>query len=139
MIELKRKIDASLRYEVECEFNKRIENLEDDHFENVKLKIMRRLELIKNAHEPQLRELYLHTKVLYSLLLMENAVLIENMKDYHKKIAAYLSHFADPLGVIPDHSMGDGYLDDCVMVNLCIKKLPKKARDKIDKLLSVAK
>ncbi len=139
MIDLKQRISANLRLEIKEEYAARCDGLTQDHVDQLKTKFLRKSALIKNSEQDWVRSLYLHIKVLYSILIMDKVYYLDDMQSHHIRIASALSYFIDPMGVIPDHSMGDGFFDDALVINMCINNLPRVQKERIERLLSMAK
>lgn len=46
-----------------------------------------------------------------------------------KEIISALFYVVNPFDIIPDHTPGTGYFDDCYVVNLCLKKIKRSSPD----------
>ncbi len=139
MIQLNQRISASLRQSVKDEFENRLNAVDQDVMDGVKKKIFKKVKIIANSHQAYVRDLALHIKVLYSMLIIDKKSTVESLEAFHKRIVATLDYFIDNQDIIPDHLPGEGFLDDALIVNLCINGFPTAQKTRFEKYYQVAR
>ena len=135
MIKINTRISSRLREDVHSELLKHVEEISQQRIEYIKARIARRMKVISASRQILVRSLHDHIKALYLFLASDGGFDVDNLTEHHCLIWGGMSYFIDPVGVIPDHAIGDGYLDDAIMVNAILQKLPKSYRNRVESFL----
>ncbi len=138
MIKLKRNINKKLRTEVEEDYKKRLSNFTNKEYDKILSTTTKHLECINNSNQQWINELYIHIKIMFAMVLIDKSR-FEDMDSDMKKICIALDYFIDHDDIIPDHVIGDGFLDDAIFTNLVISKLSKRRRELMDKMITFVK
>jgi len=141
MINIRETIPRGLREQVTSEFKKRLSDLSDSEISEVEQKVFKKMQLISNSHQSWVRDVALHVRVLYVMIkldIVDSIESIENMEKFQLTIYTALHYFIDDFDLIPDHSLHDGFLDDALMINHCINRLPKAQKERFEKFYKAA-
>ena len=137
MIDLKQRIPKQLRDQTNAEFEERIKNVSQNDLDNLKTEVPRKIKIISNSQQAYVQELGMHVSILYSMLKLDKIESIEGLQNYQLRIIAAINYFIDDFDIIPDHSLHDGFVDDALVVNQCLKQLPKAQKIKFEQYYSM--
>jgi uncharacterized membrane protein YkvA (DUF1232 family) len=139
VINLPKRIDSDLDAEIRRNYSQKCHELTQEDVNQFSGKLLRRIRMLEKSNQDLMQDLGIAAKVFYSVLLLDKKFDLADMDDHHRKLAAALSYFLDPMGVIPDHSISDGFLDDAILFNHCVRSLKKNSRDRVLEYFSIAK
>jgi len=137
MLTLPKKVDKDTLHDIENRFDKIFCNLDQNKISDVKTNARGRIKSLKNARSSWLVNLAIYSEAMYTILedpLDQDGSIF--LKDEKYMIAA-LYYLIDIDDVIPDHVLGDGYLDDAHVINLCLKKISRDYRNRIYKHVEI--
>ncbi|SMN00675.1 hypothetical protein SPONL_1509 [uncultured Candidatus Thioglobus sp.] len=129
MIEIKEKIPQGLKGEIKVALDKRLGEVSQKDIQKVNSEIEAKTLLISKSHQFWERKIAVYAEALFKIVETGEATMIEEMEPFQLLIYATLNYFVDDFDLIPDYIMQDGYVDDALMINLCVKRLPKEQKN----------
>ena len=111
-----------------------IEEMGEDEFKYIINKIDDKLIITCNSQTQWVAELSKYYEALWLALKAQIEGLVDLSPIGIKYISAALFYFINPFDIIPDYTPGIGYIDDLLVLSLCINKLSVNDRREIDRL-----
>lgn len=133
-IALNKRIPATLRSEIKQYYLASIDECSDEEIEYVNKKFRRTIERLERSSNPLEQELARFSYTLHELLLDE---LQTGFEEHHRYIIAALFYLCNPFDVIPDFNVQDGYLDDAIVINLCMSELKIRSKNSYLQLIEI--
>ena len=123
-IELRTSVTTALRKEIKAHYFNAVAECGNEEIEYINLKIERVVKRLERSSSALEKDLAAYSCALYDLIIEETKF---GFEEYHKDIVAALFYLCNPYDVIPDFNTQDGYLDDAIVVNICINEIRAKS------------
>ena len=132
------KLDNRVRSIIEKVFFESIKYMEKEECEYVYSRINKKVKATARAKAAWIVQLSEFYSVLFKACEQHNkkSLLSDNA---HNLICAALLYFIDPFDIIPDHTLGTGYVDDFYVLQLCLGKIKRKDADILNELFKKIK
>lgn len=128
MISIPIKLAPDLKKKIRQSYKDAIDDTSGDEVDYVKNKIDRVLNRLAKTHSKWMRELYAHAFAMRKCCatrLLDAEVERCDLNHSDKRIVAALFYLCNPYDIIPDHIPGEGYVDDAIVLNTCLKDLKR--------------
>lgn len=135
MIKIPGNLDSVIKDKVSKSYNETIKTCGDSEFQYVLKKFptfAKRLSKSRGHKKSLIRV----SKVFYNACYEGFQSTINLNNKTKKEIISALFYVVNPFDIIPDHTPGTGYFDDCYVVNLCLKKIKRSSPDLYNLALS---
>lgn len=136
MIKLNKPIPRVLRDNAENSFKELQKSCSATEVKYIVRRVTRVTNRLISSSNGMERELGYCSKAMFEVLKESVA---ENEKKYIRLMIAALYYLCDPNDLIPDYALDDGYLDDALVINSCLRKLRKESPSTYGKILLLKK
>jgi len=133
-IELKRNVSAALRREINDNYFAAVPECGNEEIEYINAKFERLIGRLERSSNELEKNLAVNSSALYDLIIEE---IESGFSEHHRYIIAALFYLCNPYDVIPDFNTQDGYLDDAIVINLCMNELRKKSNNSYVRLIKL--
>jgi len=137
-IKLPIKLDKKVKDIIEKVFFESIKHMEKEECDYVSSRIGKKIKATARARTIWITQLSSFYSVLFEACEHHNkkSLLSDNA---YSLICAALLYFIDPFDIIPDHTLGTGYVDDFYVLQLCLGKIKGKDADILNKFFEKIK
>jgi uncharacterized membrane protein YkvA (DUF1232 family) len=125
-IEIKRNVSAALRREINDNYFAAVPECGNEEIGYINGKFERLIGRLERSSNELEKNLAVYSSALHDLIIEE---VESGFSEHHRCIVAALFYLCNPYDVIPDFNTQDGYLDDAIVINLCMNELRKKSNN----------
>jgi uncharacterized membrane protein YkvA (DUF1232 family) len=125
MINIPTKIDKTLRTRILAAYEEAIDDLDSEELLYIQAKLPRVIKRLKTRPAEWPSPLAdVATALVQAFKHPSNN---QNVKtELSRRILAALFYLCDPFDIVPDHTPGEGYVDDALVLNECVEYIRKQ-------------
>ena len=135
MAKRRHRLEKRLRDLVDQSFAEAVERIGEEEFYYIGKHIDSKLRSLEVSTTHWVQELGWVTSGLHKAYVSHTQGLINLPEKSLKLIGAALFYVVNPFDIVPDHTPGQGYVDDEYVVSLCLRQLDKESRCLIEEMM----